>query len=307
MELLLEAVTHMSREVIAFDVGGTALKMGRVGPDGTLRQAMTVPIHKSDGKQIQAEMLKYLEAQEDSFVGVAISAPGFVNAETGYIEMGGAIREFDHFNLKEWLENEIHLPVSIENDANSALLAEKWLGKAKDLDNFLVLTIGTGIGGGIYINGKLLSGKNNAAGEFGYMLVKRVEDETQPENYTMNTNSTMAVLCRNYAKEKGLGDKKVTGIEVFAAYDAKEPIALAVVHDLYRNLAMGIFNLVYIFDPTKIFIGGGITARATFMNELKAELSLFSVDPDILDSVHFKNDAGMIGATYHFLLQNNLL
>jgi beta-glucoside kinase len=84
--------------------------------------------------------------------GVAISAPGYVNPHTGFIEMGGAIRKFDNFAIKRWLEQQTGLPVAIENDANCVLLAERWQGKAAEMSDFLVLTIGTGIGGAIFCN-----------------------------------------------------------------------------------------------------------------------------------------------------------
>ena len=89
--------------------------------------------------------------------------------------MGGAIRRFDQFEMKGWLEAKTGLPVTVENDANCVLLAERWQGKAKDIDNFLVLTIGTGIGGAIFCNGRLVHGARFRAGEFGYMLTERAD------------------------------------------------------------------------------------------------------------------------------------
>lgn len=295
----------MKQEVIAFDIGGTALKMGHVDLEGRLSNAQTVPIQDSDGHQIQAEMLKYIHSHKELPTGIAISAPGFVDDQTGYIQMGGAIRAFDEFNMNDWLKKETGLPTSVENDANAALLAEKWLGKGKNLENFLVLTVGTGIGGGIYINGNLLSGNRNAAGEFGYMFVNRVAKEEEAYKDTMNLNSTMSVLCYNYAKKKGVPFESMTGVEVFKAYDENESDAKTVVHDFYLTLTMGIYNLVYIFDPEKILIGGGITARETFLSELQDYLKRFSLDPLIIDTVSFKNNAGMIGAAYHFWKQHN--
>ena len=129
--------------IAAFDIGGTALKMGVMTREGTLLEKGKQNIVDSDGDQILQAMLAWIAAHP-ACEGVAISAPGYVNPHTGFIEMGGAIRKFDNFAIKRWLEQQVRLPVAIENDANCVLLAERWRGKAADMSNFLVLTIGTG-------------------------------------------------------------------------------------------------------------------------------------------------------------------
>lgn len=296
----------MVPKIISFDIGGTDLKMGRIDVSGSLLDTKIVPIQESNGIQIQTEMLRYLNEQQTPFEGVAVSAPGFIHSKTGYIEMGGAIRAFDHFNMKEWIEEKTGLPAWVENDANCVLLAEKWLGKGQDFDNFLVLTVGTGIGGGIFINGKLLHGAHQAAGEFGYMFVKKIGD-VHPAYSTMNANATTAVLCARFAQTKGLSYDAVRGETVFSAYDHGDEDALTLVNEFYEGLAMGIYNLVYLFDPEKILIGGGVTNRSTFIEELQAHLSRLSLNPLIVDRVYFKNNAGMIGAAYHFFKEQGLL
>ncbi len=136
-------------KIAAFDIGGTALKMGVVAASGELLEKGKQPISDSDGDQILAAMESWIAAHPEC-TGIAISAPGYVNPHTGYIEMGGAIRKFDNFAINAWLEERTGLPVAIENDANCVLLAERWQGKARDMANCLVMTIGTGIGGAIF-------------------------------------------------------------------------------------------------------------------------------------------------------------
>ncbi|EFR95576.1 ROK family protein, partial [Listeria ivanovii FSL F6-596] len=196
-------------KIAAFDIGGTALKMGVVLPHGEIILTKSAEIIGSDGDQILTEMKQFL-AENTDVNGIAISAPGYVNPKTGLITMGGAIRRFDHFNLKVWLETETNLPVSIENDANCALLAEKWLGKGADLDDFLCLTIGTGIGGGIYSNGALVRGGRFRAGEFGYMFSER-PGASRPGKYTLNETTTMLVLRRCYAEITNQPLEEITG------------------------------------------------------------------------------------------------
>ena len=155
-------------KIAAFDIGGTALKMGVMTREGELLDKGKQTLIDSDGDQILQAMLAWIAAHPEC-KGVAISAPGYVNPHTGFIEMGGAIRKFDNFAIKAWLEQQVRLPVAIENDANCVLLAERWRGKAADMSNFLVLTIGTGIGGAIFCNNQLVHGARFRAGEFGYM------------------------------------------------------------------------------------------------------------------------------------------
>lgn len=290
-------------KIAVFDIGGTALKMGVVLPHGEIILTKSAEIIGSDGDQILAEMKQFLVENSD-VNGIAISAPGYVNPKTGLITMGGAIRRFDNFNLKDWLETETNLPVSIENDANCALLAEKWLGKAADLDDFLSLTIGTGIGGGIFSNGELVRGGRFRAGEFGYMFSER-PGAGRPGKYTLNETTTMLVLRRQYAEITGRPLEKITGEEIFANFDAGDAISERLINEFYTGICTGIYNLIYLFDPTHIFIGGGITSRPTFLKELKHHMTSFGLRDTIIETVTHKNQAGLLGAVYHYLQEEN--
>ena len=125
-----------------------------------------------------------------------------MSTRSGYIAMGGAIRDFDRFAIGQWLRDKTSLPVSVENDANCALLAERWLGKAQEMSDFLMMTIGTGIGGAIFCNNALVRGRQRRAGEFGSLLTSRPGSDSVL-NYTMNTTCTMRVLTRNYSLHTG--------------------------------------------------------------------------------------------------------
>ena len=108
-------------KIAAFDIGGTALKMGVMTRDGRLLETAKQSINDSDGDHILQTMLSWLAAHP-SCEGIAISAPGYVDPHSGFITMGGAIRRFDNFAMKSWLETRTGLPVSVENDANCVLL-----------------------------------------------------------------------------------------------------------------------------------------------------------------------------------------
>lgn len=285
-------------EIAAFDIGGTSLKMGIVSSEGEILLQDKAAIQGSDGEQILHAMQSWLDLQH-GYQGIAISAPGHVNPITGMISMGGAIRRFDNFNLKIWLEQQRGLPISIENDANCVLMAEKWLGKASQLNDFLCLTIGTGIGGGIFANGNLVRGGNFRAGEFGYMFACQPGTD-RPGSYTMNEIATLQTLRRRYAVRVNRPVEMVTGEEIFSGYDHGDVICRRLVDTFYNDICAGIYNLVHLFDPTHIFIGGGITERETFLNELNAQLSWFDVKDVTIDITTHKNSSGLLGAVYHF-------
>jgi len=288
-------------KIAAFDIGGTSLKMACVTPDGQIIKQQSASVGDSDGKQILQQMHDWVKKNPDCG-GIAVSAPGHVNPHSGLISMGGAIRHFDNFNLKQWLEQMSGLPVSIENDANCVLLAEKWLGSAQHLQDFLCLTIGTGIGGGIYANGSLIRGGRFRAGEFGYMFSERPGAEV-PNNSTMNKVCTLKVLRERYAEFTQRSWEEVSGEEIFEGYDAQNPLCLRLVNAFYDDICTGLYNLINIFDPTHIFIGGGITSRCGFINELLSHMAWLGQRDTIIQCATHKNDAGLLGATYHFICQ----
>ncbi|MEH0884177.1 beta-glucoside kinase BglK [Enterobacter sp. UNJFSC 003] len=287
-------------KIAAFDIGGTALKMGVSTAEGALLHTDKAAIKNSDGEAILSQMLNWVALHPD-VEGIAISAPGYVNPYTGFIAMGGAIRRFDQFNIKAWLEARTGLPVTVENDANCVLLAERWQGKAADSDNFLVLTIGTGVGGAIFCNGQLVHGARFRAGEFGYMLTERA-DSRRIARHSMNENCTLRTLRKRYADFYGLGLEDVTGEAIFDGYDAGDAVCRRLVDDFLNGIATGLYNLANVFDPQTILIGGGIAERPGFMDLLRTHLAWFGI-ADIADVVSHGNSAGLIGAVYHFRQQ----
>lgn len=284
-------------KIAAFDIGGTALKMGVVTNSGELLEKWKQPISNSDGERILAAMEGWLNDHPEC-EGIAISAPGYVNPHTGYIEMGGAIRRFDNFAIKDWLEERTGLPVSIENDANCVLLAERWKGKGADLSDFLVLTIGTGIGGAIFCNNQLVHGARFRAGEFGYMQTAR-PGSRDVRRYSMNENCTLRVLRYRYAQHLGKALEEITGEEIFDRFDAGDAVCQRLVAEFFNGLGTGLYNLVNLFDPQTILIGGGIVERPGFLALMREHLAWFGI-ADYIDTVSHGNDAGLIGAVYHF-------
>ena len=155
------------------------------------------------------------------------------------------------------------------------------------------ITVGTGIGGAIVVNGEMWRGLNFKAAEFGRMLIEGGKYESVAATSALVRSARIAGLT--------VGN----GQDVFALYDQKNPVAVSVVTEFYRKLALGIANLVYIFNPEAIVIGGGISNRKTFSSELKKELKKIMV-PAFYDTVKiynaaYANDGGIMGAYYNYI------
>ncbi|UIL54941.1 MULTISPECIES: ROK family protein [Pantoea] len=284
--------------IAAFDIGGTSLKMGVIDAQGNILASDSADISHNDRDKILEQIIAWLK-QNPSCSGIALSTPGYIDPESGYIAMGGTIRDFDQFNLSQWLTDKTSLPATVENDAHCALLAERWLGKAKKLDDFLMLTIGTGLGGAAFCNGALIRGGRNRAGEFGCLLTSRPTDNNI-EPHTMAKSCTMTALRENFSRLSGQPVDDVSGKDVFDAFDQGDEQAQQVVDRFYQDLAAGLYNLFSVFDPQTIFIGGGITEREPFIDELSRQLEKYQIDIRI-DTATYGNDSGMLGATCHFL------
>ncbi|WP_380180905.1 ROK family protein [Kalamiella sp. sgz302252] len=285
-------------KIAAYDIGGTSLKMGVVTEQGNIVAQDKSAIPHFSGEHILSAILAWL-ANHQGCEGVALSVPGYVDPWTGFVTMGGSIRDFDGFALKTWLQDKTGLPVSVENDANCALLAERWLGQAQTMRNFLMMTIGTGIGGALFCNGELVRGHRFRAGEFGYLLSERA-GAGRLNSYTMNENCTLAVLRRRYSVIADKPLAEVTGEEIFALYDQGDKICQRLVNQFFQDLCSGIYNLAHLFDPECLFLGGGITERPAFIDEIRSHLAWYGLSVTIAGASH-GNSAGLTGAVYHYL------
>ncbi len=290
------------KKYISFDVGGTKVKHGIVLEDGTIVTKGSYSTTCDDLEVFLVDMVKmimeYKEAHEVE--GVAISLPGFINPSTGFAERAGAITALDRKNLKELLEAMVPLRVEIENDGNCSALAERWSGNAVGCDDFICYTIGTGIGGGIMVNGKIVHGHTFRGGEFGFMLTQA--DVRGKE--MLHTNSSTTSLIKRYREYKGLEkDVKVEGESIFSEAAENQEVD-QLIHDWLEHISYGLFNLAVTLNPQKILIGGGVSAREGLIEQIQEKLEELEwwgfLKVEIAPCKH-RNDAGMIGAVYHFM------
>ncbi|MFK9094059.1 ROK family protein [Bacillus salipaludis] len=292
------------KKFICFDIGGTKVKHGLLLENGSILSKGSYYTQCTNLEIFLKEMVDTINmyTKNNSVSGVAISLPGFINPHTGYSERGGAIKALDKQNLKKLLRSRISLPIEIENDGNCAALAEKISGNAKRCTDFICVTIGTGIGGGIFINGKLLHGFSFRGGEFGFMITNAGNDNKE----ILHSNASTNALIKSYKKLKGISENEnIKGETVFLESHHNSSVR-KLIDDWIRNISYGIFNLASTLNPQKILIGGGVISQQGLLSNINNELDRLPWWKDVMvpvESCKYQNDGGMIGALYHFILK----
>lgn len=241
--------------------------------------------------------------KEHHISGVALSMPGAVDVETGYIKGITAVPYIHGPNIRKLLEEKINLPVEFENDANCAGLAEGWMGAAKGIDDYICIVIGTGIGGSLFLDKKIRHGKNLFAGEFGYMILD--DYYNQPIGESWSSLAATGGLIKLVAKRKHLDANTLDGKTVFKMADEGDLEVQDEIEKFIKSLAVGIYNLQYIIDPEKILIGGAISERDGLLDRINEKLLQMRPNQQCLtiqvERCQFGNDSNLIGALYHFL------
>lgn len=296
---------------LAVDVGGTNIKYAVMNEEAEIKEKGEYPTPMEGGLEGFLDSLKQIyEQYGTSCEALVMSAPGRIDADAGYFYTSGALRYIDGVNLKERLKEIIPLPFAVENDAKAAALAELWKGSMKGVNNGVVLTLGTGIGGALIIDGKLYRGSTFAAGE-----VSGVPTDLHSFPYDLHgmwaMMNSVGILSASYAAKKGIDPKECNGRILFEAANQGEQTALDVIDEYCRHLSAGILNLQFILDVEKVSIGGGISKQPLLLQSLQKQIQLYYEEashclpaslPEIT-SCTFGNDANMIGALYHYLYE----
>ena len=284
-------------KLLCFDIGGTNIKYGVIENGVILEKSKFPTNYKRGHKDVTDRLIataKKVQKKHPDIEGVGISCAGSINFDEGrMITPPDAIQEFGEWDFEKLFMEEMGLRIVADNDVNSFAACECKMGAGSKYQTYLVMTVGTGIGGAIVVNNKIWRGNNYNAGEIGRMLIDGVHWEKM---------ASITSLIKS-AKLRGLNIEE--GKDVFDLYDQGDKVAQLVVGEFYRNLGKGIANLVYIFNPEAIILGGGISARDDFGQEINAYADYYLVDgfQDTVDIIpaHFKNDGGILGAYCNFV------
>lgn len=296
---------------LGIDIGGTNIKIGLVDETGqvTNQHKRKTPQNLSDLKLAIIDIVDRAKAQVgDQLKGVAFSAPGRVVSETGVVHVGGAIPFIDGLNFKTFIQENFGLPAAAINDGKAAAQAELWQGHLTDVDNGLVLLLGTGVGGGIVLNGQLHQGSHFQAGELSYMYASSSDMTT--ENAMGRRGS--AVVFVNKSREL-LGLAPGDGEEVFQALDEGTSPEVTALFDQYcQNIVYIIHTLQISLDLDRVIFGGGISAQPLLLegiqnkyNEIRDQVEWFknSFEPIDIGLCKYGSEANLIGAVYQLLIE----
>lgn len=287
-------------DTVCFDVGGTYIKYALVSNTGKILEQSKIktPDQKRLFQQVIVDIVDRF-ALKSRLNAVGISMPGYINPKTGYAERAGALAYLDQTNLIELLSERIALPIYIENDANCAALAERYSGNAQETENFIVMTIGTGIGTALFLNGQLYRGASFKAGEYGH---SRINFHQQPDA-TMHEIFSTRVLVEQYKELLGINSvEHVTGEAVFESAQTN-PAVEALLKEWVQWICVGIYNLACTLNPNKILIGGGVSANPELIPRIQAQMKQIDerwlTDFNVpIEPCRYLNDAGILGAYY---------
>ena len=287
--------------ILAIDIGGTMVKYGLISSDGEILSTDKIETEAEKGLENILNKIDniFKRYKENNPVGVAVSGTGQINGIIGKVIGGNPIiPNWIGANLVKILEEKYNLPAVLENDVNCVALGEKWIGAGKDLSNFICLTIGTGIGGGIILNNQLFRGENFVAGEFGHILIKKGEFE-------QFASTTALIRLVKERTGKTLNGKEIFDLEKKEIVEYQE-----VISEWIENLTDGLSSIVYCFNPANIILGGGVIEQGEpLINRIKD--SLFKkIGPQFKEKLNIiqaklGNNAGMIGASYLLLEKFN--
>ena len=284
--------------ILAIDIGGTAIKVGKISTSGILISFQEYENDGTKGGPVLIERLCEIIDGQKEYSAIGVSTAGQVDSKLGTIIFANDnIPNYTGTQLKKILEERYKVPVAVENDVNAAALGERYFGAGRSYQNFICLTYGTGIGGAIIINSNVYKGLNGVAGEFGHILV-------HPNGFTCKCGkagcyesyaSTTALLKR--AKEVDISF--YNGKIVFQHYEEGYLPIQEIVHDWINEVAIGITSLVHIFNPPAIIIGGGIMEQRKLVDKIEKQvqsmiMSSFA-EVKILQAA-LGNKAGLFGA-----------
>lgn len=301
---------------LALDMGGTFTKYALMDEEGKFLQQGKEP---SDFTSLDG-MLRVLCGIGDrfrhEFAGVAVSMPGRIDTARGIAHTGGYFTFVHQTPMAELLQQHLGVPATIANDGKCAASAEAWTGALADVQDGVVIVLGTGTGGGIVLNGQVRMGYSFGAGElsclstdFGRLPYGVPNVDTNMESLWAGYMSATGLL-RLYSRQKALTGTQpaLDGFAFFRAYDAKEPEAVAALAEFGRYAAAGIYSLQSVLDVQRIAIGGGISARPEVTQTIRAavdrQFEVVPITPFAKPEIvccRYGNDANLIGALSFYL------
>lgn len=288
--------------ILALDIGGTAIKYGLFDSSGS---ALTDLYEKETPKsettnyimEVVTQIIKQMK-EEYAIDGVAVSTAGVVDSQIGSVVFSGpTIPGYTNTPIKQLIEESFGIPCEVENDVNCAALGEWWKGAGKGSSSLICVTIGTGVGGAVILNGQLWNGAAHSAGEIGYLPM--------PSGGVLQDEASATALVTNYSLLSGIPANQLNGKIIFEKAKSGQIEATKAIDNMLNALTQGLLAATYLISPDTIVIGGGVAVQKEYLEnkiaaKLKQQLISARMLPEKICCAELGNSAGMIGAVYHF-------
>ena len=309
----------MTKYIYGIDIGGTTVKMGLFDEKGDMLEKWEIVTRKeNNGENILPDIVKSIKEKNteksietDDILGIGMGVPGPITEDGRVLKCAnlgwGIFSVADEMSKLTGVEK-----VKVGNDANVAALGEQWRGGGRRFDNIVMVTLGTGVGGGIIMDGKILTGENGAAGEIGHITVNPKETLTCGcgckgclEQYSSATGVIRMAKERLEASDKPselskFAADEIGGKEVFDAYKAGDELAAEAVNEFAIYLGMGLGNVASVVDTQAFVIGGGLSKNGPVVIDIVKEQYkknvMFALKNTEFGLAELGNDAGMYGA-----------
>ena len=308
----------MDKYVFGIDVGGTTIKCGLFSSKGEVLESWEIVTNKADnGDHIIANIAETIQAkceekgiQIEEVEGVGVGVPGPVD-NNGVVKVAVNLG-WSERDVKSELESLVKVPVAVGNDANVAALGELWLGAAAGSHDAIMFTLGTGVGGGVIVDGKVVAGVHGAGGEIGHLAVV-LEDGNQcncGKKGCLETVASATGIVRETEKYLAACDEasslrsleKIEAKDVFDAAKAGDAVGLKMVDQLGRYIGLAAANLAATTDPQKIIIGGGVSKAGDILIDTIVKhyqnYAFSAVRQTEFVLAELGNDAGIVGSAY---------
>lgn len=298
----------MAEYSIGVDLGGTNLRAAAISKDGKILDKVSVDTNAAGGREAVltdiVNSITGLRAKQagNRLAGVGIGVPGFILLEKGFILGSNNLPYLEDFPVRDEIEKRLGTPVILENDANAAALGEKWMGTGHNVDDLVLLTLGTGVGGGIISNGRVLHGFLGMAGELGHITVVPNGNPCGCGNIGCLEKHASATAVEAMAKLLSLGDN-LTSLDVYNMALEGNDRAKRIFESMGEALGIALAMLVNTFNfPLYLLSGGVLPAWDFFAPAMLAELTrrsyTFRNSKTRVERAMLGNQAGLYGAAF---------
>ncbi len=295
---------------IGVDLGGTNLRAAAIDENGQILQQISAATSPEKGREhVLGEIVESIESlrrqcQELRLAGVGIGVPGFIQIEEGIIVGSNNLAFLENFALRDEIEKRLGTPVILENDANAAALGEKWMGTGAGVEDLILLTLGTGIGGGIIYKGRVMHGFVGMAGELGHLTVVPNGNPCGCGNVgCLEKHASATAISCTAELMKVTHDPNPTPEQIFKLAQAGDPKAQQVFASMGDALGIAIANLINIFNfPLYLLSGGPLPAWDYFAPSMLAQVERRSFTyrhtKTRIEKAKLGSLAGLYGAAY---------